>query len=287
MSESYTSHKAGRRGFLGSVELALKIAVGGLRLLWHYPKLVLPLVPVYVILILALFSLLFIQDQFLGLLVVFVVGYALMFSFAITSYQLRQLEEGAKPSILAAVSSPNTMRMIPRILTLSAVWYLLVMILVSIETALRALLGRISDDLADAVLNFVFGTVADAVRMAGFMLVAIMTFEGVGLRPAVDRLRTVASGNAVVILGGLALTKLLSLVALLVVMFLPEWTIYFILIPVGMVWFLGMYIEQIFVTTLYLYACRPQSRLVEIVLKDFVGNELPEFPPKPTEQPAV
>jgi hypothetical protein len=266
------------------MRLALRIARGGLRLLWRYPKLALPLLPIYVLALAALLSLLYIQSLPLALLVVFAVAYALMFSFAITSHMLHQIEEGGQPSLLKAVTSPATVRMIPRVFALSTLWYLLVTILVIVETAIRTLLGRISDDLADAVLGFIFGTVADALRMAGFMLVAIMTFEDVGLRPATGRLRAIASDSPVTILGGLALTKFVSLLSVLAVMFAPESLGLLIFIPLAALWILGMYLEQIFVTGLYLYSAAPESRLVAILLEDFVGKELPQLPPAAGEQ---
>ena len=284
---TYVSEVERPRGFFASLRLALRIARGGLRLLWRFPKLALPLVPIFVLVMAALFSLLFIQSLFLALLVIFVVAYALMFSFAITSHMLRQIEDGARPSIFQALTSPATARMIPRVLALSAFWYLLVTLLVIVETALRTFLGRISEKLADAVAGFIFGTIADALRMAGFMLVAIMTFEEIGLRPATGRLRTIASGNPVTILGGLALTKLVAGISILVAMFIPESVGLLIFVPLGLLWILGMYVEQLFVTGLYLYTTMPDSRLVEILLDDFVGNELPKRLPGWSEQPVT
>ena len=282
-----TSEVERPRGFFASLGLALRIARGGLRLLWRFPILALPLVPIFLLVIATLFSLLFIQSLLLALPVIFAVAYALMFSFAITSHMLRQIEDGERPSIVRALTSPATVRMIPRVLALSALWYLLVTFLVIVETALRALLGRISEDLADAVVGFIFGTIADALRMAGFMLVAIMTFEDVGLRPAASRLRAIVSNNPITIVGGLALTKLIGLITVLAVMFVPESAGFLIIIPLGLLWILGMYVEQLFVTGLYLYTAMPESRLVEILLGDFVGNELPEKLPDWSEQPAM
>ena len=287
MTTSYTASAGRPRGVVGALKLALRIALGGGRLLWRYPKLVLPLVPIFVLVLGTMLSLLFIQSFVLQLLVVFAVAYALMFSFAITSHMLNQIENGGRPSILAALSSSGTVRMIPRVFALSVIWYVLVFILVVVETALRGLLGRINERLADAAVAFIFGAVADALRMAGFMLVAIMTFEDIGLRPATGRLRQVVSGNPITILGGLALTKAVALLSVLAVMVLPESLGRFLLIPLAVLWILGMYLEQIFVTGLYLYATRPDSRIVEILLQDFLSRELPQLPRALAEQPAA
>jgi hypothetical protein len=277
MDMSYASPTERPRGFFASLRLALRIAAGGFRLLWRYPVLAVPLVPILVLVVSAEFSLFFIQSLVLALFVVFAVAYPLMFAFAITGRLLKQIEEGARPSLFAALGAPDTVRMIPRVLALSAVWYGLVTILVIIETAVHAIIGRISDNLADTVVNAIFGTIADALRMAGFMLVAIMTFEDIGLRPAVARLRAVVSSSPIAILGGLVLTKFVGTLSVLAVILIPESAGIFILIPLGIVWVLGMYIEQIFVTGLYLYATRPDSRLVSILLADFAGRELPEW----------
>lgn len=275
------------RGFFASLVLAFRIATGGLRLLWRHPVLALPLAPILVLVLVAIVSLMFVRSLFLGLLVVFAVAYALMFSFAITGHMLRRIDEGAPPSLVAAVASSGTVRLIPRVFVLSAVWYGLVTVLVIVETAVRTVLGRISDDLADALLNAIFGTIADALRMAGFMLVAIMTFEDVTLRPAFARLRTVVAGSPISVLGGLVLTKFVGMLSVLAFMFVPESAGLFVLIPLGLLWILGMYLEQIFVTGLYLYVTRPESRLVAILLEDFVGKELPLPVPDRREEPAV
>ncbi|MDX1664908.1 MAG: hypothetical protein R3272_14045, partial [Candidatus Promineifilaceae bacterium] len=124
-------------------------------------------------------------------------------------------------------------------------------------------------------------------RMAGFMLVAIMSFEEIALRPAVGRLRSVAAGSAVAVLGGLALTKLVTLASIIAVMFVPESVGFLIFLPLGLLWILGLYVEQIFVTGLYLYTAMPDSRLVAILLEDFVGDELPGRSPGWTEQPVT
>jgi hypothetical protein len=41
-------------------------------------------------------------------------------------------------------------------------------------------------------------------------------------------------------------------------------------------WILSMFLEQLFVTGLYLYGHEPDSPVVEILLRDVVGRELPE-----------
>jgi hypothetical protein len=283
MTDTQVSPVKRRKGFFASFWLAFRIAVGGLRLLRRYPHLLLPLLPTFVLVFLASFSLLFIQSLFVGLLVVFAVAYAMMFSFAITSHMLKQIEEGVQPSIFAAIVAPETVYMIPRVLVLSAIWYLLVGVLVIVETLLK----RVNEDLADLVVRAVLGTVADALRMAGFMLVAIMTFEDVGLRPATGRLRAIVSDSPVTALGGLALTKMVSLIAALVIMLVPEATGLFVLIPLAVCWIMAIYLEQIFVTSLYLYTTIPDGRLMGIVLEDFIGAELPALPPVLQEQPLV
>jgi hypothetical protein len=287
MDISYASPTERPRGFFASLRLALKIAGGGFRLLWRYPVLAAPLLPILVLVILTELSLFFIQSLLLALLVIIAVAYALMFAFAVTGHLLKQIEAGARPSLLAALGAPDTVRMAPRVLVLSAVWYALVAVLVIIETAVHAVIGRISDNLADTVVNALFGTVAHALRMAGFMLVAIMTFEDVGLRPAFARLRSVVAGSPITILGGLVLTKFVGALSVAAAIFLPESLGLFLLFPLGALWLVGMYVEQIFVTGLYLYSVRPESRIVSILLEDFVGNELPQVTPQLVQEPVA
>lgn len=274
------------KGFFGSIGLAFKIATGSLKLFWRFPKLILPLLPIFVLALLTLFSLVLVSNLVMGFLIVFALAFALMFSFAITGQMLAQIERDEQPSIINALTASATVRMIPRVFAVSAIWYVLVLILVAIETAVRAVAGRISDNIADGILNFIFGAIADALRMAGFMLVAIMTFENIGLRPALSRLRAVTTDNPITILGGLALTKFVGFISFLAIMFLPESLGLFTTIILALLWMLGMYLEQLFVTGLYLYTTAPDSRLVEILLKDFVGAELPELP-RLSEQPLV
>jgi hypothetical protein len=283
---SYTTGRR-RRGFFASLGLAYRIALGGLRLLRLYPKVVLPLIPIFFMVILTILGFYFIQSLILWLLVVFCLAYALMFSFAITGQMLKQIHEGRGPSILEAFAAPGMVRMIPRVLLLSMVWYFLVLVLVIIETAVRTILGRISDNLADVVIGAIFGTLADVLRMAGFMLVAIMVFEDVGLSPAFKQMRITLKDNPIVALGGLVLTKMASFLifgALMVVGefmgdasfgFLTE-ALMFVLVGLG--WMLAIYLEQIFVTGLYLYSTAPDSPLVGIILRDQIGQELPELP---------
>lgn len=46
-------------------------------------------------------------------------------------------------------------------------------------------------------------------------------------------------------------------------------------------WLLSMYLEQLFVAGLYLYAAAPRSRVVAIMLDDVIGDELPLQPTSP------
>jgi hypothetical protein len=287
MTENSDTTGGRRRGFFASLGLASRIALGGLRLLKTYPKVVLPLIPIFFMMIFTLFGLYFIPSLILSLLVIFCLAYALMFSFAITGQMLKQVHEGMDPSILGAFAAPGMVRMIPRVLLLSTIWYALVIVLVIIETAVRTILGRISDDLADLVIGAVFGTLADVLRMAGFMLVAIMVFEDIGLSPAFSRMRVTLKDNPIVALGGLVLTKIASLLIFGVLIFVGDFlgdsgfglltgALMFLLLGLG--WMLAIYLEQIFVTGLYLYSVAPESPLVGIILRDQIGQELPDLP---------
>lgn len=287
MIENSSTASGRRRGFFASLGLASRIALGGLRLLKFYPKVVLPLIPVFFMVMLTWFGLFFIQSLILSLFVIFCVAYALMFSFAITGQMLKQIHEGRDPSILETFAAPGMVRMIPRVLLLSTIWYALVIVLVIVETAVRTILGRISDDLADLVIGAIFGTLADVLRMAGFMLVAIMVFEDIGLSPAFSRMRVTLKDNPIVALGGLVLTKMASFLIFGTIMVVGEFiggagigflTETFMFLLLGLGWILAIYLEQIFVTGLYLYSVAPRSPLVDIILRDQIGRELPELP---------
>ena len=287
MAENNYTASGRRRGFFASLGLAFRIARGGLRLLKFYPKVVLPLIPVFFMVMLTWFGLYFIQSLILSLFVIFCLAYALMFSFAITGQMMKQIHEGRDPSILAAFAAPGMVRMIPRVLLLSTIWYALVIVLVIIETAVRTILSRISDDLADVVIGVIFGTLADVLRMAGFMMVAIMVFEDVGLSPAFSRMRVTLKDNPITALGGLVLTKMASFLIFGAIMVVGEFiggagfgflTETFMFLLLGLGWILAIYLEQIFVTGLYLYCVAPESSLVDIILRDQVGRELPELP---------
>jgi hypothetical protein len=176
--------------------------------------------------------------------------------------------------------------MIPRVLTLSIVWYGLVLVLVVVEMIISAILDRVSDGLGRRVVRAVIGVMADALRLAAFMMVAIMVFEDVGLRASLGRLREVVRDKAVVALGGLALTSMVTaLIGMVLVGInqvlggteLADMAIV-VMIPIMAVgWLLSIYLEQMFVTGLYLYSYAPESPLVDILLGDFVGHELPRI----------
>jgi hypothetical protein len=134
------------------------------------------------------------------------------------------------------------------------------------------------------VVRAVFGTIGDALRMAGFMMVTIMTFEDIGLRPAFSRLRAILKNRSIAALSGLALIKLVTGLIFLVIYGMIE---FLNQIEIGLVgvaiiftamiftWLLSMYLEQLFVAGLYLYAEAPRGRVVRIMLDDVIGNELP------------
>jgi hypothetical protein len=288
-----------RRGFFASLGLAWRIFTGTLHLLKRHPKLLLPLLPVFVMAFLisySIYNMAFISSTVLVLLIgaIFVTAYALMFSFAISSRMLKQIHKSQVVSVTDAISAPETVRMIPRVLALSIVWYGLVLVLVIIEMIISAILDRISRGLGQRVVRVIFGAAADALRMAAFMMVAIMVFEDVGLRPAFGRLREIVRDHAIAALGGLALTGIATALIGLVVYGISKFlggtelagmaTV--VMLPVLAIgWLLAIYLEQMFVTGLYLYSTSPESPLVDILLGDFVGSDLPQ--PEMAELPLV
>lgn len=282
-----------RLGFADSLALSGKIVRGSFSLLRQYPVLAVPLLPVLVLVLLLEAAALFWTSPLgLGLfmLAVFFIATCLMLSFAVCGQMLKHIEAGDKPSLRTALSTPAMLPMIPRVLGLSAVWYSLVLILVTVEMILSALLSRLSDDLSDRVLGSIFGTMANALRMAGFMIVAIMTFEDVGLVPAFRRLRAVLKAQTNSALGGLVLTKVVTSVIALV-LYGITWLLaesnlgglaLAALLPLAaMGWLLAMYLEQLFVTGLYRYSAAPDSALVKILLGDVLGCELPATAARP------
>jgi hypothetical protein len=287
-----------RLGFGGSIRLAFKIVAGSFRLLRRYPIIVVPLLPVAAMVLGLSVALLFMPPLWLALPAIYAVAFALMFSFAISGNLLLQAHEGRRPSLLRAVSSPALLRMIPRVLLLATGWYVLVFILTAIEMAINALLSRISDDLADGVTRAIFGTIGDALRMAGFMLITIMTFEDLGLGRATGRLKALIAESPITSLAGLTLTKLAS-AAIFALLFGLTTLLAGIdsnvagLAFIGLLglsilgWVLAIYLEQLFVTGLYLYAAVPESPLVGILLGSVVGDQLPPLPAPDLAVPAV
>lgn len=287
MSSATKSVQAKRRGFWASFGLALRIATGSLRLLRQYPKLAAPLVPISGLILALSIGLDYVETLFgviVAFLAILVLAFGLMFSFAVSSQLLKQIHEGRSPSLIEALFSADTLRMLPSVIGLSIIWYTLVLILVIIESIIRALLSRFSENLADGVIRAIFGTVATALRLSGFMLIAIMTFEQIGLAPAFQRLRETVKAEPVVAIGGLALTKTVSALIGFALFILSEFadkvnlsgaaSPIFIIVT-GLGWILAIYLEQLFVTGLYLYYAKPDSRIVAILLRDFIGKELP------------
>lgn len=280
-----------KRGFFDSLSLAWKIVAGSVRLLLRYPVLIVPMAPVFALVLAVSLSLSTVDtwaEVWMMLAVIYVVAATIMAAFGVTAQMLKQLHEGAQPSLLAAIGSPAMRQMLPRILGLAAVWYGIVFILVVIETLIRALLDRIDERLGDTVVNAIFGPISDILRMFVFMMVTIMTFEDVGLRPAFHRLKMVVKGNVVTAIGGFTLTGLVTgliLMGELGVYYLwgylfgtrPALLLFVLVMAVG--WLFSMYLEQMFLTGLYLYYKVPESPVVTFLLGEMIGKELPTRKP--------
>jgi hypothetical protein len=288
--------KPKKRGFMASAKLALDIFTGSLRLLWRYPVLIVPLLPVFVMVLGFEVALLVILGMHLSLfwawVLLFMVAYYLMFSFVLTSTMLKQIHSGERPSLWKSLTAPSTPRLAPSVFVLTAIWFALVLVLVAIETAVKAVVSR-GGDRAVGYVDQLFDTFASALRMMGFMLIPIMVFENVGLRSAYGRLKTTLKTSPISALSGLALTKMASVVIFLLtaVFFsaidsLDQSTAAFALLlglPVaGVGWMFAMYLEQLFATGLYLYSAAPDSVVVKILLEKHIGRELPAVPlPQP------
>jgi len=246
------------------------------------------LLPVFLFVVGLEFALVFVIDGLVpSLILILVVAFELMLSFAITANMIRQIHEEKRPSLITAVTSGNTVRLIPRVFGLSIVWFALVLLIIALETALKALLSRIDKEgkLVDGLSRAVFGTIYDAIRMMGFMMIPIMLFEDLGLSEAFGRLKTILAESAVKALGGLALTRLTTTLIFLGVVaysrFNTSTSLLGFLLMLGVAgvgWVASMYLEQMFVTGLYLYAAAPQSKVVGILLQDHLGRELPGLP---------
>jgi hypothetical protein len=120
--------------------------------------------------------------------------------------------------------------------------------------------------------------------MAAFMMVAVMALEDTGLRVAYRRLHEVVRNNAFVALGGLTLTSLATAFIAVVVFGMSQlsgesglapWTTLVMYPVMACGWLLSMFLEQMFVTGLFVYTTSPNSPLVAIMMEDFVGRELP------------
>jgi hypothetical protein len=288
------AHKAisKKRGFRESIGLAAGIARGSLRLLKLHPVLIMPLMPIFLGILALEFSLLSVEsalDILVAWLLVGLLAFGLLFAFAVTSTMLRQIHEGKKPSLGDATTSSQLWSMVPRLLLLAGGWYTLVLIIVSIELLISVLLDKIDEDgkLAARVNRAIFGTVGDALRLMAFMMIPIMVFENVGLRAAFRRLKATLQDSPISALAGLALTKLVTgIIALLVWGTLTliqsaeaqALTVVIGLPAVAAGWFLSIYLEQLFVTGLYLYTALPSSPLVPLLLERQLGRELPWTP---------
>jgi hypothetical protein len=128
MSLLRKNHKSKRErlGITGSLGLAFKIIAGSLRLLLRYPKIILPLLPVFGMVLLVDVAIHYLDrgaSIWLILLAIFAVAYMLLFSFAISSRLLKQIDQAQEPSLTSAITSPEMIRMIPRLFVLSIFWY--------------------------------------------------------------------------------------------------------------------------------------------------------------------
>lgn len=275
-----------------SFRTAIEIMKGSLRLLKQHPILMAPMGPIFIWIIGLEISFLWL-DGFLAYACVALLAVGLIFAFAINSVMLRQIHEGKKPSLGDALLSKRLWNVAPSLFLLAVVWYGLVLILVSIETLISALLGKLDEKgkLADRINRAIFGTIGDALRLLAIMMVPIIVFEEISLPAAFRRLRGVLAESPIKALSGLALTKMASgaiaIVLYLVFRFLAMAEASAVMILIGLPlmaagWFLAIYLEQLFVTGLYLYSAHPSSPLVTILLERQLGRELPWSPaPKP------
>ena len=288
------------RGIVRSLGLAFGIVTGSLRLLGRYPVLVVPLLPVFLLVLILEIDLLLVNNLFVGLFLVFVVAHSLMYSFAITSHMLKQIHHEKKPSLVKAITSSDSVRIIPKIFVLTVIWFSIILIIVALEMAIDAALSRFGNagESAKRAINAAIGTVADALRMMGFMLIPIMVFEGIGLAQSFGRLKSTLKDSPITALGGLILTKVVTTLIFLVVYLSfqsigssENAAILLVLIGfplLGMGWVFAMYLEQIFVTGLYLYSAFPESPIVATLLKSHLGRELPApASPDVTPQPVI
>jgi hypothetical protein len=258
---------------------------GSLRLLWRYPVLIVPLLPVFPMVLGVEVGVWYLDNLLVVLALIYGVVYALLFSFTITGNVLLQIHEGGHPSLVQAVSSPITLRMMPRVFLLGSIWFTLVWIVVLIGRVITALLSRVlGDKVAERITDSIFGVTAIAIRMAAFMLIPIMVFEEVGLTQGFRQMKSTLQDQAIAALSGLALTKVVTLLIALIVTTIPQ-----IMEPsqaatiaavafLGTGWMLTMYLEQMYVAGLYLYTVLPESAVVGILLESQIGRELPRAP---------
>ncbi|MGD8735636.1 MAG: hypothetical protein PVJ85_02675 [Anaerolineae bacterium] len=273
------------RSFGQSWKQAYQILAGSLRLLWRYPVLIVPLLPVFPMVLGVEVGVWYLDNLLVVLALIYGVVYALLFSFTITGNVLLQIHEGGHPSLVQAVSSPITLRMMPRVFLLGSIWFTLVWIVVLIGRVITALLSRVlGDKVAERITDSIFGVTAIAIRMAAFMLIPIMVFEEVGLTQGFRQMKSTLQDQAIAALSGLALTKVVTLLIALIVTTIPQ-----IMEPsqaatiaavafLGTGWMLTMYLEQMYVAGLYLYTVLPESAVVGILLESQIGRELPRAP---------
>jgi hypothetical protein len=259
--------------------------VGSLRLLRQYPVLIVPLLPVFPMVLGVEIGIWYLQNMLIVLALIYGVVYALLFSFTITSNMLLQIHEGGHPSLVQAVSSPITLRLMPRVFLLGSIWFTLVWIVVLIDMVITALLSRVlGDEIAERITDSIFGVVALAIRMAAFMLIPIMVFEEVGLTQGLRLMKSTLQDQAIAAVSGLVLTKVVTAVIALIVATVPQ-----IVEPsqaatiaavamLGTGWMLAMYLEQMYVAGLYLYTVLPESAVVSILLGSQAGSKLPRVP---------
>ena len=270
---------------MSSIKSGYDIFIGCFHLLVKYPILIVPLIPVYLIVSGVCFWLDSGPDFFVGMFLIFVAAFSLMFSFVITSNMLMQIHNGQEPSLGEAISSPKTIGMFPKVIVLTIIWFSLVLILIFVEMLINSLLRRVfgRGNYGSRIVNFITGGIADALRMMGFMLIPIMLFEDVGLSKGFSRMKSVLKESPIKALTGLALTGLvfsattLVAVAIYYIYDVAILSNVMILILYGMGWCLGMYLEQLFVAGLYLYSTQTQSEVVSVLLEKHIGLTLPEI----------
>lgn len=294
---------------LGGVKSGSELVYDALRIVWHYPKFLVPIGAVWVVIASVTIWQRFFFDptgRSAGFLLafafatIFLFATLLVFCCAIQLEMIQQVERaGEEPHLLPATRATlhsNVGSLLGIALIWSIVWFVLTLIEAlfeddetgnqdySPEAAVETMAGG-----NGSLLSLSIDALKKGIRMLVFLVLPAVVWEGRGLRDALDRGYEVFRANIVAFATGFTLTMLVTAVVFLpagallwlsdeglIQLSATQW--YLVLLYVGFAWSVSIYLEQLFTADLFLWHIEWEQAVAAAAERDEPVPELRDVP---------